>query len=257
MYPKGNNSLTLSKCWITAALLGILLSAIILTSCERSPAINLSTDNLTFNATEYKDNPPPQEIQIWTDEGSTLEWRIENDTPWLRVTPDSGISRGEKDAVTVAVDIDKMGHGNYSAVLPVRAERVENSTNITVKLVLDLYVVISTTEPAPQGPAVMLSTGNLSFNAVENGAAPPNREFQVWCKEGSQLEWEFVSDAAWLTLEPARGMSRGEKDSVTVSVNTAGMKAGVYDATVTLYTRGHSAPYAFIEPIIVELKIEP
>ncbi len=88
----------------------------------------------------------------------------------------------------------------------------------------------------PAIPKISFSPSNFTFTATEGGANPPNQTLNIWNSGpiGTTLNWSVSDDAAWLVLSPTSGNSTGEQDSVTLSVNIAGMPVGIYTATITI-----------------------
>ena len=216
-------------------LLVLLLPAGV--SCKQTPTLYLSTTNLSFIATEYFENPPSQDIQIWTPEGSEISWQIDEDADWLEVTPSRGVSSGEKDNVTIAVDIEDMLYGSYNTVLSVQAREIDEPKYISVELVIEPNPKRSSTPTTPPPPPlgeISVSTTNLYFHATEYSENPPSQTIQISTPEGSGVSWQIAKDADWLEVIPDKGASLGEINIVTVTVNTTDMKVGRYIATITI-----------------------
>jgi len=59
---------------------------------------------------------------------------------------------------------------------------------------------------------------------------------EIWNSGGGTLNWSLTDDAAWLSENPTGGSSTGADDAtlVTVWVNTTGMSAGDYSASITI-----------------------
>ena len=106
----------------------------------------------------------------------------------------------------------------------------------------------------PPPMVIDFSPESFSFFATEGGANPASQTLEVWNSGAFTFDWSVTDDADWLLLSPPGGSSAGEHDDVTVSVNTSGMGAGSYDATITI-----SAPLAVNHPqtVPVSLTINP
>ncbi|MDO8473528.1 MAG: hypothetical protein Q7T05_06900, partial [Dehalococcoidia bacterium] len=61
---------------------------------------------------------------------------------------------------------------------------------------------------------------------------------------GGALDWSVAAGASWLVLTPFSGKSTGQACTTTVVVNTAGLTAGTYSASITI-----SAPGAANSPM--------
>jgi len=106
----------------------------------------------------------------------------------------------------------------------------------------------------PSSPTIGLSPSSLSFSAEEGGANPAIQTLTIWNSGEGTLDWVISDDAGWLTLNPSSGVSTGETDTITVLVDTYGMDAGGYSASIAV-----SASEASNSPrtIAVDLSIVP
>ena len=87
--------------------------------------------------------------------------------------------------------------------------------------------------------SITCDTASLTFTAVKGGNNPAGQTISVWRSgAGSALNWTISEDAAWLTASPTSGSSTGEQDTVTASVNIAGMDSGVYQTDITISAAG-------------------
>ena len=84
-------------------------------------------------------------------------------------------------------------------------------------------------------PAIGLSPTSLTFSGAAGGANPAAKTIGVSNTGSGALTWTASDNAAWLTLTPASGTNAG---TITASVNTVGLAAGIYNATVTLSAMG-------------------
>ncbi len=87
-------------------------------------------------------------------------------------------------------------------------------------------------------PELAFSPASFSFSAREGAGAPSPQTLEVWNKGSHSLDWSVVSDAGWLVAFPSAGSSSGEKDAVTVSVDTTGLLVGTYSGNITLTATG-------------------
>ena len=92
-----------------------------------------------------------------------------------------------------------------------------------------------TTEPVPTSGQL---PGSLAFTGVEGGPSPASQTLSVTNTGGGILTWSASATAAWLTLSPSSGTTTTETDVITVSVDTTGLFASTYSATITLTAVG-------------------
>jgi len=80
-------------------------------------------------------------------------------------------------------------------------------------------------------PTIAISPSSFTFRAAKDGSNPDNQILNISNTGYGTLNWTASDDANWLTLNPASGVG---DDSITVSVNIAGLAVGTYNATITV-----------------------
>ncbi len=87
--------------------------------------------------------------------------------------------------------------------------------------------------------SIMHDPTSLTFTAVKGEDNPSSQTISIWRGGGGgALSWTASSDVGWLILSPTSGSSTDEYDTITVSVNIAGMESGEYQANITLSASG-------------------
>lgn len=81
-------------------------------------------------------------------------------------------------------------------------------------------------------PVLVRSPASLSFSAVEAGGSPASQTLQISNGGGGTLSWSVSTDAPWLTLDPKSGSGTGAVELVTVRIDSGGLSAGTYPATI-------------------------
>ena len=92
------------------------------------PIISRSPSSLSFSATRDGNDPADQILKIWNSGVGTLDWEVSEGIDWLNLSPGSGSSDGEKDEVTVSVDISGMTAGGYEGIVSISATGVSTKT---------------------------------------------------------------------------------------------------------------------------------
>ncbi len=221
---------SMSKCWMTAyaipALLGKTYPVAIYETSPDEIVIACSPSGFNFDAIEGADDPANRTLEIWNSGTGTLNWSISDDADWLSVSPSSGSSAGERDEVSISIDISGLDVDDYDGTITITAAGAENSPRyITINLEI---------EELSEEPVIGFSDSVFSFAAIKGGDAPQQQILKIWNKGADTLEWSVSSSADWLTLKPKSGRSGGEKDKVTISVNPGGMETGDYDAEIVI-----------------------
>ena len=86
---------------------------------------------------------------------------------------------------------------------------------------------------AAEGLAFTVGPTALTFNAVQDGTSPSNQTLSVFRKRTSQITVITSDNASWLTVSPAT-TSMTTKATLAVAVDTTGLAAGTYNATITV-----------------------
>lgn len=92
---------------------------------------------------------------------------------------------------------------------------------------------------APQAFALTATPASLSFQAVQGGTNPASQSVNVSKSNNKTTSWTASDSATWISVSPGEG-SMSTAAQITVTVNTAGLAAGTYSATVavTVYKGG-------------------
>jgi len=101
----------------------------------------------------------------------------------------------------------------------------------------------------PGAPSALIATpASLNFVAFVGQSAPPNQPITVYNQGTAALGWTATSNAAWLTVSPSSGTV---PQTISVSVNQAGLAAGTYTGSVTV-----TAPGAANSPQTVSVSMQ-
>jgi len=87
--------------------------------------------------------------------------------------------------------------------------------------------------PASECLAFTVSPTALTFTADQGAANPPNQTLSVHRKRTSQTTLTDSGNASWLIVSPAT-TTMTTTAQLTVAVNTSGLAAGTYNATITI-----------------------
>jgi BACON domain-containing protein len=92
---------------------------------------------------------------------------------------------------------------------------------------------------SPQALALTATPTALNFQATQGGSNPSSQSVNVSKSNNKVTNWTASDSAAWISVSPGTG-SISKAAQITVTVNTAGLSAGTYSATVavTVYKGG-------------------
>lgn len=185
---------------------------------------------LSFQAVNEGLDPATKLVVLQNDGdfGSLLSWTAAPSEDWVLATPAAagGIRKNASKDVVVGVATGELAVGTHLADLVFSDAAAVGSP----KTVAITFVVI------PKA-TILLSETTLAFVAVQGGPNPADQTFNV-TNSGpvdSQLEFAVAptKTTSWLTLDPVSGTrASGQSTTITASVDTTGLIAGYYLATV-------------------------
>ena len=81
--------------------------------------------------------------------------------------------------------------------------------------------------------AFTISPTALTFNAVQGATNPPTQTVSAYRNRSRQATLTSTDSASWLTVSPST-TSMTSTAQLSVAVNTSGLAAGTYNATITI-----------------------
>jgi len=195
--------------------------AFTVTVASLPPAIGLSPTSLSFTAPQGGGNPTAQTITISNTGGGTPSWSVSHDATWLGHSPNTGTGTG---TVTVSVTTGTLTAGTYSGQVSFWPT---GGASVTVPVTFTITAA----------PNITLSPASLSYAATQGAANPVNQNIAL-TTSGGTLNWTVSDDASWLAVSPASGSAN---NTLTTSVNTAGLTAGTYTGNLTVSAAGVSS----------------
>jgi len=116
-----------------ALISGASVSGGSLTVTSAPPQISRSPSSLSPSCVQGQD-AADQTFEVWNSagNGSTLNYTIAVNQPWLSCVPGSGSSTGEHDTITVKYDTSSLAAGSYSATITISDPNASNSPQTVV-----------------------------------------------------------------------------------------------------------------------------
>ncbi len=194
-----------------------------LTVAPPPPALALSANTLSVTATQGQ-SAAAQSFTIRNAGGGTLGWSVSSVTSWLSVSPASGTSSGEPDAVAVSISSTGLAVGSYKGAIDVAAGGLPGQS-----------VSVSLSVVAP--PKLSLGATSLSSSTAQ-GQTAPAQSLTVRNTGAGTLGYSVSPSASWLRVSPSSGAATTETDTLSVSFDTAGLSPGSYSASLTVNAPG-------------------
>ena len=195
-----------------------------------------------------------QVVDLRTLDGQTRSFTASSNASWLQITPVSGtVTATQRAALTFRVDSKGLPKGTYHG--RVRIEEAMGG-------VIEIPVILAISGTAQQ---LGLSQTGLTFVAVEGGAAPPVKSFNVLNTGSGQLNWTITPStlsggAQWLSLDRTSGVSVGGQPApqMNVQVRPAGLAPGAYYGLATVNSpNAENAPQSVVVLLVVLPKDSP
>lgn len=200
---------------------------IVTMSVDAAPAaLNVSLSSLTFAATSAQ-SVPAQSVTLQNSGGKPLNWQassITNDgANWLYLVGASSGQIDPKQSQQLMVDVQaqQLAVGLYQGTIT-----LTGGANATIN--------VSLTVVAPGN--ILVTPTTLTFSAL-TGQSVAGKTLTMQNTGGQAQGWSVVATAdqgSWLSVTQQSGLvSAGAQAQVAVNINTAGLKATVYQGTLT------------------------
>jgi hypothetical protein len=209
-----------------------------------APDLIASPGQLSFTATVNGSNPANQTISV-TNQGGTgdLTFTLSDNASWLSASASN--SNTAPSTVTVSVDITGLGTGSYNGTLTIDPAEATDAT-ITIPVALTVQAAPAT------APDLRVTPTSLAFTATEDAGSPAAKTVAVSNIGGAgDVTFAVTDTATWLTVSPTSGSAPA---TLTVTVNTTGLVAAQYAATITVNPGEATATN---QTVTVALVIEP
>jgi uncharacterized protein (TIGR03437 family) len=147
---------------------------------------------------------------------------------WLSATPGSGQTPSN---MTVSVNPAGLQAGTYTGALSIASAGATNSPQT-------VQVTLTVTAAA----ALQAAPANLTFTHQMGAQAPPGQGVTVSSTGGSLAFTATVSTVIggnWLSVSPVNGQTAS---NLTVSVNPAGLQAGIYTGSISIASAASNSP---------------
>lgn len=154
---------------------------------------------------------------------------------YMRARTKSTLSTGQVTPSTITLNFTGSATDGNGIATPTKALVFYGNDEGTLVEVPGFTNGTSISFPNVTPPGLALNKSSLTFNALPGGSNPPSQTINVSNSGSGTLTWKINNSTTWLTATPASGINAG---SVTVSVNTSGLAAGVDSAILTFSAAG-------------------
>jgi dUTPase len=187
--------------------------------------LTISPNTMSFCGTVAGTVSASQTMAIGNTGAGVLNWSATSNQTWLTVTPASGTGAGN---VAISASAQGLAPGTYSGTVTIAAPRIAGSPAIA-------NVNINVTAV----PSLQLSPVTISFSTTAGGSNPPAQSITIANSGGGNLNWIANFRQPWISLSQSSGTGPA---TILVTPSLAGLAAGVYDDTISIYAAGAAVP---------------
>ncbi len=205
-------------------------------TASSSPALALSSLNLTFRINQGDASPPGQSVSVANTGGTLLYWQAHTDASgqsWLTVSPTTGmLSTGQTGAIMLNVDGSSLEPGTY------RSNVLVTATNDAGVQVSGSPQVLVVTLKVMQPCTLRVTPTNLSFSSSLLSGEPADQTITLQGVGDCSLPilWKASVDAnsqSWIHLSASSGRDTGDGSVLWVRVTTNGTLLGFNRGQIT------------------------
>ena len=205
------------------------------------PVLSVNPSGIFFHARQNGGTSDVEAIEIVNagDPASTVNWTasVVNPGPsnsWLNLVSPTGTAKSSAPGTLTIAPVQnatQMAPGPYYALIKIADPNSLNSPQyVTAVLNIDPDSVAPSPSPTP---------GGLFFTSSVGGSAPAAQQVLVNPSSATAIPFQVAvttsNSGTWLSATPSSGTATGEAPgNVSVSVNPAGLAAGIYTGSVNI-----------------------
>jgi uncharacterized protein (TIGR03437 family) len=202
------------------------------------PILAVNTTGVLFQAIQGAGTTATRIVKILNlgDPSSTVNWNasLVSGSNWLSLVSSSGTATSTAPGsltLALAPNDRSLAPGPYYAIIKITDSNSLNSPQY-VTAVLNL-------EPNTAAPGPDLAPVGLFFTTPAGGSAPTPQQVQINTSSSAPVTFDASASTfgtgSWLNVSPATGSASGQASgSVAVSVNPAGLGAGIYSGNINV-----------------------
>lgn len=181
-----------------------------------SPLIELTPPSLDFGSTENA-----LYFNVRNSGLGTLDYLVVSSAAWLSVSPTSGSSTGEPDAILATVDRKALVPGVHNASIKVAGAGMIKTLPVTVSV--------------PDGGGGVPSGLVISDPVLDLGQSEVEAWFTIQYNGTGSMGYTLSATEDWVELSATQGASSGEEDAIRVTCHRCyPWAAGAYSAEIRI-----------------------
>lgn len=177
---------------------------------------------------------PATNFYVWNSSAwptGTMQFTVSSDSDWLSLSPASGTSSGDRQAITITyANVSSLLPGEYLGTITLVGQDVstgdaasKSPTNLVVRLTV-------------RGRATLVTdTTTLSGSVMENCVSTSPAAFNIWNGAGAPhggLNYTVSPSVSWLTVSPSSGTVTNDHKAITVIWTPGGLAPGNHTGSI-------------------------
>jgi len=184
--------------------------------------------NLDFSMEEGI-NPADKSFNLRATGGKSLGFKISTNQPWLSVSPNQGAVGGSWIPISVSIDAENKRPRTYKGRITISATGTSGSqANVLVSLTIEERKI----------PVIHINKSHLNFWGYANGNNPASKTFIIKNSGSLTLNYKITPNKGWIKVNPSKGDSRGEEDTIKVSIDNTGLGVKKHEGKIQITAPG-------------------
>jgi len=172
-------------------------------------------------------------FDVWNGSSAptgTIQFTVSSDADWIELSPDSGTSSGERQAIAVTYHVSDLLPGEHTGTVTLAGVDVSTgvaASNSPLTIVANLTI---------RGKATLaVNVDNLSNSVLENAAVTNLEAFNIWNEAGTPrggLSYTVTPSASWLSASPSSGIVTNDTNTIAVTWTAGSYAPGTYSGSI-------------------------
>jgi hypothetical protein len=190
--------------------------------------IKVDKSNLDFSM-EEKTNPAAKSFNLRATGGKSLGFKISTNKPWLSVYPNQGTAGESWISVSVSINAEDKRPGTYNGRITISATGSSGG---------QAHVLVSLKIEERNAPFIHVSKSHLNFWGYAKGDNPSSQTFIIKNSGSLILNYQITANKDWIKVNPTKGDSRGEADTIEVSIDNSGLGVNKFQGKIQIKAPG-------------------
>jgi hypothetical protein len=184
--------------------------------------LSLNKTKVTLKVPYQNTNTKSTYLLVGNKGKGIVNYDITTDKNWLKIWPESGDVRNEKDKIGIKASPVGLLPGTHKGIFKVSSSDAFNSPH---QAIISLKI---------GGPTIKLRRKKCKFTVAEGSTVIRKRNNAIKNKGPGTLRYKLTAMDPWLTVTRKKGVSTGEWNPFTMKANPSGLEAGIYQGTIEI-----------------------